>query len=231
MKKMISVATLLIVAFALVSMVAPKKKKSHYFRGTVTYQMTYTSETLTDLQKAKLPTSLTVKMYDGMSMYDMAQDGGVLTYLTNPSIDTMFVMIEYGLKKAAIGVPLSKVNNDSAEAYTTSIEYSEDTKMIAGYLCKKANVTFTPKLGIVAEEVILPVFYSPELSDSSENSESLYAGINGFLLESYEVSPEVITKMTVSEVIKGKLSDLDFLLPSDYKVFKSSEELQKFFEN
>jgi hypothetical protein len=100
--------------------------------------------------------------------------------------------------------------------------------VIAGYACKKAIVTFTPKEGVEEEEKMYSVYYSSELGDTTENTGSDYAGIDGLLLEFYDVDEGLVTKFTATEVVKGKVKDLDFLLPADYKEFTDGEEMQKY---
>ncbi len=229
MKKFFSLSMVVILSVVLLtSLTSRKKKSSKQFRGTVTYSISYESNTLSDVQLAKLPTTTKVKMYDGMSSFDIVSGPVIQSFIINPTTDKYIIMVEYGLKKAAIVKKYSDMTNDSLEKYTTQIDYSADTKIIAGYTCKKAVVTFTPKEGVEGEERMFSVFYSDELGSAKDNFDGPYKGIPGLLLESYDVKPELITKMVATEVKKGKVKDLDFLMPSDYKEFTDGEEMQKY---
>jgi GLPGLI family protein len=230
MKRFFSLTMVAVLSVVLLTSLTPKKKKkaAKQFRGIVTYSISYESEALSDVQIAKLPTKTTVKMYDGMSSFDIAMGPVIQSFIINPTTDKYIVMLEFGLKKAALVKKYSEMSNDSLEQYTTQIDYSSDTKIIAGYTCKKAVVTFTPKEGVEGEERMFSVFYSEDLGSAQDNIDGPYKGIPGLLLESYDVKPGLITKMVATEVKKGKVKDLDFLMPSDYKEFTDEEELQKY---
>ena len=227
MKRIFTITLLALFAtLLLTSVTTGKKKKSKQFRGTITYDLSYESDDLTSIEIGKLPTSQTIKMYDGMSKFDINNPGGSITYVSNTETNQFMVLIEAGLRKAAIIADLKeiKAKQDSAFEYTTEIDLSEDTKIIAGYTCNKATVTFTAKEGIEAEERMFNVFYSPKLGSLKSNENGPYAGIDGELLEFYDVSSKVITKMVATEIKKGKVKDLDFFLPSDYKEFAPDQE-------
>ncbi len=229
MKRFFSLAMIVVLSFVLLtSLTSKKKKKSKQFRGIVTYSVSYESDQLSDVQIAKMPTTITVKMYDGMSSFDIALGPIIQSFIINPTTDKYIVMIEYGLRKAAMVKKYSEMTNDSLEKYTTQIDYSSDTKIIAGYTCKKAVVTFTPKEGTEDEERMFSVYYSEELGSAKDNIDGPYKGIPGLLLESYDVKPDLITKMVATEVKKGKVKELDFFMPSDYKEFTDGEEMQKY---
>ncbi len=229
MKRNLILVSVAVLSFVLLSSLAPRKrKKSKQFRGTVTYDISYESSKMSDVQLAKLPTSMKVKMYDGMSMFDMVMGPVVYTYITRPKADKFTILIELGDKKAAMVKKYSETNSDSLRKYTTQIDLSKDTKVIAGYTCNKAVVTFIPKKGVEDEEHTYSIYYSPELGNKEDNIDGPYAGINGLLMESYDVKPGLITKMVATEVKKGKVKDLDFLMPSDYKEFSNLEDMQKY---
>jgi GLPGLI family protein len=229
MKKIFGIGFIAILAVMVLTSSSPKKKKkSKMFRGIVTYDISYDGDALTDLQKSKLPTTVSVKMYDGMSKFDEVMGPALQTTIINPKADKYTVLIEVGDKKAAYLGKYSDMNNDSTIQYTTVIDYSADTKIIAGYSCKKAIVTFTPKEGVDDEERMFTVYYSEELAGAEENEDGFYKGIPGLLLESYQVSPGMVVKYTATEVKKGKVKDLDFLLPSDFKEFTDQEALMNY---
>lgn len=232
MKRVLSLSLIAVLSVMLLTSLTPKKKKSaKQFRGIVTYNISYESSEYSDLQLAKFPETTTVKMYDGMSTFDIVQGPVIQSFIINPTSDKYIIMIEVGLKKAAIVKKYSEMTNDSLEQYTTQIDYSSDTKIIAGYTCKKAVVTFTPKEGVEGEERMFSVFYSDELGSVKDNADGPYKGIPGLLLETYDVKPSLITKMVATEVKKGKVKDLDFLMPSDYKEFTDGEAMTKYLQD
>jgi len=231
MRKIFGIGFIAILAVMVLTSSSPKKKKkSKQFRGTITYSLSYEGDAMSDIQKAKLPTSISVKMYDGMSKFTEVMGPASQTTIINPKSDKYTVLIEAGMKKAALVMKYSDVNNDSLLKYTTEIDYSADTKIIAGYTCKKAIVTFTPKEGVEDEERMYSVFYSEELGTAEDNSDGYFKGIPGMLLESYQVSPDFAVKYLATEVKKGKVKDLDFLMPSDFKEFTDQDDLMDYLQ-
>ncbi len=232
MKRIFSLVLIALVGVAVLTSFTPKKKKkkSKSFKGTITFDLSYESSELTQLQISKMPKTVKVKVYKDMSRVEIVSGPMVQTIISRPKDSVQIFLFEVMDKKAGITVRDTVPDNDSTEQYTVSIEYSGDTKVIAGYTCKKAVVTFTPKEGVEAEEQTFAVFYSEELGDATNNEDSEYKGIPGLLLEFYQVTPKITTKYVAKEIKKGGVNELDFFFPSDYKEFKNQEDLVKFFQ-
>ncbi len=231
MRRILSITIIAALTLAVLTSAISKSKKGKQFRGKITYSISYESENFTALEISKMPTEQTIIKYDNMSMFNQTTPQGIITFISNPETDQNMILLEAGLKKAAIitSYAESKAKQDSAREFTTEIDFSEDTKIIAGYTCNKATVTYTPMEGVEAEERMFNVFYSPKLGSLESNIGTSYEGINGELLEFYEVTSEIIIKTVATEIKKGKVKDLDFFLPDDYKVFDNQEDLVKFF--
>jgi GLPGLI family protein len=231
MKKTLSIVFIAFLSVAVLSSFAPKKKKkAKSFKGSITYSLSYESSELSQVQLAKMPKSVSVKVMGKMSRVQTVSGPMVITQIDRPDDKVKIMLFEMMDKKAGMTIKDTIPENDSTENYDISIDYSGDTKVIAGYTCKKAVVTFTPREGVDAEEVTVAVFYSDELDDGSSNAENDYKGIPGLLLEFYQVTPKITTKYVATEVKKGGVKELDFFFPSDYKEFKSEEELIKYFQ-
>lgn len=110
------------------------------------------------------------------------------------------------------------------EKYNTSkttVTMSKETKTIAGYLCKKAEITtenggkvdcyFTEQLGI---------------SNITALSNPVFKDIKGVLLE-YKINEGGFNIHCIAkEVKKEKIDDLKFAVPKDYKIM-TAEEMMK----
>lgn len=106
------------------------------------------------------------------------------------------------------------------------IKYLDETKEIAGYKCKKAEITFKDKTG---ETHTTSVFYTEEISNHMGNDtrSSHFKKLKGMPLE-YEMEAErgMKMKMTVKKVSKESVPDSKFDIPADYKE-TTREGLQK----
>lgn len=205
-------------------------KKAKGFRGTVTYSLSYEGDGLTPAQLAMMPTSIKTKMFDDMSSTEMVMGAIAQTYISNPAKDKLIILIEGMGKKLAIEKKYSEIKSiaDSAKTFTVQYELKDETKVIAGYTCKKAVVTQTPKEGTEGEEIIYSIYYCPELGNAESNKDSDLAGIPGLLMEFKEIKDGITTTYTVSEIKKGGVSELDFLLPEGFKVV-TEEQIQEEF--
>ena len=230
MKKLVGLAVVLMLGLIVFTSSTPKKKKTKKFKGKITYAITYDGDGMTPVQKSKAPKTLTEKVFGTMSSVEIVEGPQIITIIERPDDHVKIFMIELMDKKAGISKYDSTIVDTNAR-YTTDIEYSDDTKEIAGYVCKKAVVTFTPKDGVDDEEQTLVVYYCPELGGAELNKSGPYKGIPGRLLEYYQVAPGIIAKFSAIEVIKGGVSELvDFYFNSDFKEFKTMEELGEYFQ-
>jgi len=231
MKKIVSLALVLMMGLIVFTSATPKKKKkAKVFKGKITYAITYDGDGMTPVQKSKAPKTLAVKVFGTMSSVEIVDGPVIITMIERPDENVKITMIEIMDKKGGI-TQIDSTSSDSAEQYTTEIDYSDDTKEIAGYVCKKAVVTFTPKEGVEDEEQTLIIYYCPDLGGAELNTDGPYKGVPGRILEYYQVAPGVIAKFTATEVKKGGVSELvDFYFNADFKEFQTQEELREYFQ-
>ncbi|PCJ85477.1 MAG: hypothetical protein COA57_07635 [Flavobacteriales bacterium] len=99
------------------------------------------------------------------------------------------------------------------------IEYINESKKVAGYNCKKAEISYDDDDGI------LTVWYTEDIPAASSNK---FEGLNGFPLE-YEVSKqEMKITITAKEISKEKVPSSYFQVPDGYKTI-TQEEMQQMF--
>jgi GLPGLI family protein len=125
--------------------------------------------------------------------------------------------------KIAVNQTKEEIEKNKAEAGLQDpiIKILDETKVIAGYKCKKAEVT-------TGEEVI-EVYYTEEIAvPAGMNDDNGFKGINGMLMQ-YTINQQgMIMTMTAKEVKKAKVKGGLFLIPDDYDV-KTMEELGGMF--
>lgn len=111
------------------------------------------------------------------------------------------------------------------KATDVSVKYLPETKEIAGYKCKKAEITFKDESG---QKQLTTVYYTEEIGNHlGSNQNAQFKGIKGMPLE-YELSADggMKMKMTAKKVSKESVNDSMFDIPSDYKE-TTLEDLQK----
>ena len=106
-------------------------------------------------------------------------------------------------------------SDDIKDEDKPEIEYTEETKDILGYTCKKAIAT--DKEGNEVE-----VYYTEEIDVKVSSSVD---GIKGFPMQVIITQDMFTMTQTVTEIKKGKVKKIKMEVPSDFEL-KTIEELQ-----
>ncbi len=95
------------------------------------------------------------------------------------------------------------------------ITYEKETKIIAGYTCKKATVKWNNET--------YEVYYTNEIKINDPNWNNPYSEIDGVLLE-YQIDMFGIrTQITAEKVEEKDIEDETFDIPADYKKVSKKE--------
>lgn len=122
-----------------------------------------------------------------------------------------------------------KIKSDPKKEEKTpevTVKYLDETKTIAGYKCKKAELTFKDEAG---NPQATGIWYTEDITNYMGNSKKnfQFRGIKGMPLE-YEMSAErgMKMKMTAKTINKEVVPDSKFEIPADYKE-STMEDVQK----
>lgn len=223
MKTVISILLTAACIFFFSFTTSAQKKKA--FEGTVTYDITYPNAELTPAMKAMLPTTESVTIKDCKKKTETTNQGATQTLISDGASKTQTFLLDYMGSKYAVKTTSAEITAELAKLPTPVITTTTDTKVIAGYTCKKAILTTTEDDGTVTNDTI---FYSDEVGCSDINFDSQYKDIPGTILE-YSTYVEQISatmKYVAKEVKKSKISDKEFLIPSDFQEV-TKDELKK----
>jgi hypothetical protein len=183
------------------------------FTGTVTFNITYTGN-IDAATLAQQPKVYTVKImgnklkgctdYGQYIVYDQTDaDKKELTIF----IEQMGAKVYTKFNEAEIS-EIQETRNGSPE-----IVYTDSTKTVAGYTCKKAEYKTTGEDGTQKTNV---AFYTEELGGEQMNWGSDFQGLKGYPLQFTSVKKDFTVTYTATLVKKGKVKDIDFLIPTDY---------------
>lgn len=200
-------------------------QKKKVFQGTVTYDITYPGADLTPAMKMMLPTTETVTIKDCKKKTETTNQGATQTLISDGTNKTQTFLLDYMGSKYAVKTTSEEITTELAKATLPVITTSTDTKVIAGYTCKKAILTTTEDDGTVTSDTI---FYSDEIGCSGINFDTPYKDIPGTILEysTYVEQIDANMKYVAKEVKKSKVSDKVFLMPSDFQEV-TKDELKK----
>ncbi|MDQ3048618.1 MAG: hypothetical protein M3R27_13800 [Bacteroidota bacterium] len=216
MKKILLSAAIAVMSFSTLS-----AQKS--FEGSITYSINFDgsglppeamdmlkgAETTTYIKNEKRRVDMNMPM-QSTSTYMNAKEKNIVT--------TMDIMGQ----KYLIRTSEADIKKDQESQPETIIKYTDETKEIAGYKCKKAEITVKSKDG---KEEIVTVFYTEKIPASE--LKSAFKGLKGFPLE-YSMSQSGIKmKFFAKTVSKEKVADTKFEIPKEGYRETTLEELQK----
>ena len=222
MKKALLICSILIcgVLFGAINAIAGKP-----FEGVITMKITYPDSKFSESQLAMAPKSFTISIKGSKSRTDMQMSGMNTVTITDYTEKSSVSLINMMGQKYAIKQTMAEIEKENAAAGTTSVELSDETKVIAGYTCKKAVVTVNDD-GVKST---YEVFFSSELGTKVANfNNPIYKDIDGVLLEFSMKTQMGNMKFTTTAVEKKILPVKDFEIPSDYTLTTQDELKSKF---
>ncbi|MBK6835136.1 MAG: hypothetical protein IPG89_13030 [Bacteroidetes bacterium] len=151
---------------------------------------------------------------------------GVFTskFVANPHNKTFTTMVKvFDMKNACIED--EKQIKKELDAYKFNFEETSETKVIAGYKCKKVIAT-----NLADPSDKFDVFYTDELNVKKANYSTPYEGIKGLVMQFRLQKFGMEMEFKAKSVRKEEIPDNMFDLPGFYKVI-SKEEMDAFFKS
>ncbi len=143
------------------------------------------------------------------------------SFISDPHKKTLSQLVKFmDMKNACI-----QTENDLAadKDYTLNFESSKDTKVIAGYTCKKVVATLANN---PAES--FDVYYTEEINADSINYLGPYRAIKGMLMDYRLKKLGLEMHFTATSVKKEEVPDNVFEVPAYYKIV-TRDEMDKVF--
>ena len=195
------------------------------FEGVITYKITYPDSKFSESQMAMFPKQMTISIKGAKSRQDMQMGGVNSVEITDYMDKTKIMLINAMGQKYAIKQTTAEIEKAMEKDAKSTVELSGETKLIAGYTCKKANITVNDD-GVKSA---IEVWYSNELGSKAANFDNaLYKDIDGVMLDFIVKNRDVNMKFTATSVEKKSLSAKDFEIPSDYTLTTQEELKSKF---
>lgn len=190
------------------------------FEGSVVYSMEIEGmemDPTTQSMLGTMETKIFVKGDKSRTEVNMAMAKNIT--IADSKKKTATVLMDVMGMKYALKVGSEDMAREEEASKDIKINYIDETKEIAGYKCKKAQITNK-------ENITVNVFYSEEIAGGSYDNK--FKGLKGFPME-YEMNQNGMKMLiTANEVRKEKVDDKIFEIPEGYKE-TTKEELQKMF--
>jgi GLPGLI family protein len=217
MKKII-LPGLLLATFFLVKLNSTAQK-AKIFTGTITYNITYPPNTAPNIA-AQLPKTITMfvagnKVKAGANFGPMKQ-----TFIKNADAMTITSLVERDGRKLAMTKSKEQITKELASEKAPATEVLKETKKIAGYNCKSAEVNFLDKRGQAHKSI---VYFSDDLGTNNLNFDNQYRGVKGIPLEMELTMHGIPMKLVASSVSSERVSNKEFETPSDFEAVTEQE--------
>jgi GLPGLI family protein len=192
------------------------------FEGTITYSISIDGLP-PEAQAMMAGAEMKIFMKKGKVRTDANMGMQQSTTIADEKAKLYVTLIDFMGSKYMIKSNMDSLKKENEKQPKPEVRELSETKEIAGYKCKKAEVTHTDKNGA---KTTMNVFYTDEISNPEYGSQ--LKGIKGLPME-YQINQgPMVIKYTVTSVSKDAVQDSRFTVPEGYKL-TTMEELQKMY--
>jgi GLPGLI family protein len=189
--------------------------------GVIIYDLKVEGAEELGMMAAMMPTEMTVKFKGTKSRAEFAT-GMSETIALNDSKDdnNATVLLDLMGNKYAMKIDAAKIQEQKANRPEYEAVETKETKVIAGYTCKKMILINKKN----KDEVV--VYFTPDIPFLENSFNSEFKMLNGMPMEFSSSMNNIKMTVTVREVKKEKIDDAAFTIPAEYKL-TTQEELMK----
>lgn len=210
--KSIIYSAVLTACFALATLLATAQ-----FEGKISYEINY-EEVPDEIAgyESMLPKEMSMFIKGSKTRVEQSMGmGEQIVIMDNTTKEGVILMNMMG-QKMAIKMDKETIESQEEEENEPQFKYLNETKKIAGYTCKKAEMWFEGE-----EDDVMVVYYTEKIQNTANTN---VKGLKGFPLE-YQVAKQgMVMNMVANNVSKEKINDSKFEVPDGYEE-KTMEEL------
>jgi len=173
------------------------------------------------------PSKMTFKFKDSKCRGEISAGMGMLNtvLITDPDDKTLTQLVRVVTQKYAHVYDYNAVQKENSAVPEYTLKLSDETKMIAGYKCKRALFDFKD-----SKYPDYDVYYTNDIEITAPNWASPFYEINGVLME-YQVSRYGMDlRFTAKSVNHSKVESTQFEISDDYKIV-TAEYLDDLFKS
>lgn len=188
----------------------------------------YTSEVV-DMNNSMAdmaPSKMTVKFKNNKSVVGMSAGMGALTisFISDPEAQTLTQLVWFLGKKYSLLQNSTDIQREN-ELFNIEIIPTNQTKLIAGYNCKKAKIHYKG-----GDSNDYDIYYTTEINIENSNFANPYFKIDGVLMEYRIKKFGLELQFTATSVTKEPVDDAIFEIPPEYKPITAEEMTDLFIE-
>ncbi|MCE9538661.1 MAG: DUF4412 domain-containing protein [Bacteroidetes bacterium] len=212
--------TILAISLSILCLIKFNAQNKTNFEGTVTYSISFEGSGLPPEALAMFKGSETVTYIKSDKFrVDMNMPMQSSSFIMDNKTKNIISLMDIMGKKYLIKMNESDIKKEQDTAPEIIIKYTEETKMIAGYKCKKAEITSKD-----SKSAAINVFYTEEIP--TNDVKPIYKGLKGFPMEYSINQGGMEMQLTAKNISKEKVSDSKFEIPKEGYIVTTIEELQ-----
>ena len=197
--------------------------------GTIAYEITYPDSMKGDMMTSMLPSKMQLKFIPGFVLNEFKAGMGIITatIIANEEDKTLISLFKVIDKKYALVYTPQETKAEMLKMPKFTIAFENETKMVAGYKCKKAVLTQTDK-----PQNVFPVYYTSDIQLKNPNWNLPYSDVPGVLMEYPIQHKDIFMILKAKKVTLEAPDDSQFSVSKEYKVVKKDELpeiIQSFF--
>lgn len=209
MKKIL--LSLIVIALFQTATYSQKAKKP--FTGIVSYNIEYIGD-WDPVTLSSSPKSSRTLISGNRVKNEMVLPGQTISQVINTSDSSSVLLISTIQGSFYVKFTKDNINELKAGSNLPTINYLDETKEIAGFVCNKAEYIVIDDYG---DQDVVEIWYTKELSNEGVNFGQQFHGFNGFPMEYTVVTEQGTLKSSVTSVKKAKIKDIEFLIPTSYQ--------------
>ena len=207
--------------FSAIMFSPPAEAQKGAFKGIITYDVTYPGMNVEPSQMAMLPQKVTLTTNGEKAKFDVAMTSMNQTMIIDPEAKTTTLLLEMMGNK----VMMKPNKQDIPKGKEPIVTITTETKQIAGYTCKKAEISFGDEKS-KSDPII--VYFSEELGTNKLFYDNEYRTLPGIPLEfTYKMQGRNM-HMVAKTIEKTRVTSKDMEVPSGFKEM-TPEQLRQMF--
>lgn len=191
------------------------------FIGVIVYNISYSDTEMDPQMAAMMPKTMKMKINGLKSRTEISMGMGSTIVVFNGEDKSGFTLMDIMGQKYAMEMSAEELEADLEEEADMDVEITGETKMIAGYTCKKALVKSKES---EAENVEMVVYFTDELGSGMLNyNNPVFKDVEGVMMEYSMQEKDMSMTFSAISVTKEKVSDDEFEIPEGYNVMSMSQ--------
>jgi len=180
--------------------------------GKIIFDISYPDSKLDEQSLSQMPTESIVLFRGDKTKVEVAMPMGKTVVITDNKTGNAVMLMDMMGSKMAMEMDKEQILKEKNEVEKPVVQQTDESKKIAGLLCKKAIVTMQTKDG----DFTFDAWFTKELNiKNSVNSQ--IEGIDGFLMEFQTVQNGMSMKMSARSFEKMDVSESEFEIPEGYQ--------------